>query len=284
MKDKIFKVYKKYVLEKANDLYKNVRTRKYKLDYYLNCFMLMLSELNKWESLSKINYNKRKFHWKSVYNEHRKWCKDNIFKDAFETFITKNYFKYSKVRQNKKINILIDVTKIHNLKGHEGITMNNEYHKKNITPLTIICDENKLPLGMSVLPGNKIFKNGRKTSCHDVKGIQSALDSLSFTKCLTIPDYVTCNLIGDKETKYVIGKKKVTLITPKRINQKEKTSHSDKKKLKKRYKIENLFATIKANNRINIRHETKLNNYLSFVYISFFIEHIKHYLNRKIIS
>ena len=141
---------------------------------------------------------------------------------------------------------------------------------------------------MSVLPGNKIFKNGRKTSCHDVKGIQSALDSLSFTKCLTIPDYVTCNLIGDKgyisKTKYVIGKKKVTLITPKRINQKEKTSHSDKKKLKKRYKIENLFATIKANNRINIRHETKLNNYLSFVYISFFIEHIKHYLNRKIIS
>jgi len=276
MKDKIFKVFKTCILEKANLKYKNVRNRKYKLDYYLNCFTLMLNELNKWETLSKIYPNSNKYHWKTVYNEHRKWSNDNIFKDAFETFIKNNYFKHSKIRQNKKLNLFIDVTKIHNLKGHEGITINNEYHKKNITPLTVICDKHKLPLCVSVLPYNKIFNNGRKTSSHDVKGIQTTLDSL----CLAIPKYVACNVIGDKgyisKTKYTLGRRIVNLITPKRKNQKDKTSNYDKKQLKDRYKIENVFASIKANNRVNVRHETKLNNYLSFVYMSFLIEHIKH--------
>jgi hypothetical protein len=131
-------------------------------------------------------------------------------------------------------------------------------------------------LCVSVLPCNKIFINGRKTSCHDVKGIQPALDSLG----LAIPNYVACNVIGDKgyisKSKYFIGKRNVTLITPKRKNQNEKTSKYDKKQLKDRYKIENVFATVKAYHRVNVRHETKLNNYLSFVYMSFLIEHIKH--------
>ena len=52
MKDKIFKVFKLCILEKANIKYKNVRTRKYKLDYCLKCFTTMLNELNKWETLS----------------------------------------------------------------------------------------------------------------------------------------------------------------------------------------------------------------------------------------
>jgi hypothetical protein len=280
MKDKIFNVFKKCILEKANVKYKNVRTRKCNLDYYLDCFILLLNELNSWKTLTKLKSNNNKFHWKTVYNEHRKWCNDNIFKDAFDTFIKNNYFKHSNVRQNKKLNLFIDVTKIHNLKGSEGITINNEYRKKNITPLTVVCDKNKLPLCVSVLPCNKIFKNGRKTTCHDVKGIQPSLDSLGFANELPIPNYVVCNVIGDKgyisKNKYFIGKRNVTLITPKRKNQKEKTTNYDKKQLRDRYKVENLFATIKAYNRVNVRHETKLNTYLSFVYMSFLIEHIKH--------
>ena len=104
MKDAIFKVYKSCVLEIANNAYKNVRKRKYKLDYYLNKFLLLLNELNKWQSLSVIDEipNQKKFHWKTIYNEFIKWSKDNIFKIAFEKFINTNYFKHSKVRQNKR--------------------------------------------------------------------------------------------------------------------------------------------------------------------------------------
>jgi hypothetical protein len=79
MKDKIFKVFKTCILEKAIMKYKNVRTRKYNLDYYLDCFILLLNELNNWKTLTKIKSNNIKFHWKTVYNEYRKWCNDNIF-------------------------------------------------------------------------------------------------------------------------------------------------------------------------------------------------------------
>ena len=109
MKDFIFKVYKSCVLEIANNAYKNVRKRKYKLDYYLNKFLLLLNELNKWQSLSITQQNEiqTKFHWKTVYNEFNKWSKDNIFKIAFEKFINTNYFNHSRVRQNKKLNLFI---------------------------------------------------------------------------------------------------------------------------------------------------------------------------------
>lgn len=283
MKDAIFKVYKSCVLEIANNAYKNVRNRKFKLDYYLNNFLLLLNDVNKWKTLSVINQNQKKFHWKTIYNEFMKWSKDNIFKIAFEKFINTNYFKHSKVRQNKKLNLFIDVTKIHNLKGCDGITINNEYVKKNITPLTVLCDKDKLPIGISVLKPKTYYSNGRKTSCHDVTGVQDVLDSVS----LQIPKYVKCNVIGDKgyisSNKFVIGKHSINLTTPKRKNQKIKTSKPAKKKLKGRYKIENLFATIKANERINVRHERKLINYLSFVYTSFLIEHIKHYIKRGVL-
>ena len=42
MKDAIFKVYKSCVLEIANNAYKDVRKRKYKLDYYLNSFFTVV--------------------------------------------------------------------------------------------------------------------------------------------------------------------------------------------------------------------------------------------------
>jgi transposase len=277
MKDAIFKVYKKCVLEIASNAYKPIRKRKYNLDYYLNCFTKLLTDINKWESLSSIYPNQNKYHWKTVYNEFQKWSKANIFKIAFEQFIQTNYFKHSKVRQNKKLNLFIDVTKIHNLKGCDGITINNEYVKKNITPITVVCDKDKLPLGMSILKPKTFYSNGRKTSSHDVTGVQDVLDSIS----LKIPSYVKCYVIGDKgyitQKTFVCNKQTVNMITPKRCNQKHKTNRLAKKKLKDRYKIENLFAKLKANDRINVRHDRKLVNYLSFMYISFLIEHIRYY-------
>ena len=76
MKDAIFKVYKKCVLEIASNAYKPIRKRKYNLDYYLNCFTKLLTDINKWESLSSIYPNQNKYHWKTVYNEFQKWSKD----------------------------------------------------------------------------------------------------------------------------------------------------------------------------------------------------------------
>ena len=107
----------------------------------------------------------------------------------------------------------------------------------------------------------------RKTLEHDVKGIIPIMKMIG-RKCKPI------DLIGDKG--YNIGKndrkllKKINtrMIAPKRKNQKIKNTDEEKSKLKKRYKIENLFAKIKVFNRVHVRRDKLINNYLGFVYLA----------------
>ena len=136
---------KEIILKIAKEKYPEIRKRKYNLNYYLENFIHVLNDLVKWQSLKLINTKSKEYHWKTIYNEFNKWS-NNIFKDAFYLFIKTNYFKISKVKKDKKINLLIDVTKITNTLGSELIAVNCEYKKKNVTALTVICDQNKLPL------------------------------------------------------------------------------------------------------------------------------------------
>ena len=104
-----------------NNRVKVIRKRKYDLEYYLTNFVYILNDVNKWSSLRFINKDAKCNHWKSIYNEFLKWSKDNIFEKAFQLLLSKEYFKLSKVRRNKKINLFIDATKINN-KSQGGAT------------------------------------------------------------------------------------------------------------------------------------------------------------------
>ena len=93
-----------------------------------------------------------------------------------------NYLLYHKLTSylasilsgcNEKLNLFIDVTKITNKLGSESITINCENKKKNITPLTMICDQNKLPLCVSNVEINKTIYNNRKTAKHEIKNVPS---------------------------------------------------------------------------------------------------------------
>ena len=141
-----------------------------------------------------------------IYNEFNKWSKNNVFKEAFY----------------KHINLFIDETNIANSLGSEGITINGEYKKKNVTHITVICYQNKLPLSTSCLKINK-------TSTHKIKNVQNTLDNID----LIIKDYVDLNLIGDhgyiSKEKFKIMEKDVNIITPKRKNQ--HTQNTDKKNI-----------------------------------------------------
>jgi hypothetical protein len=43
---------------------------------------------------------------KSIYNEFNKWTKDKVFEEAFYKFVNDKYFKISKVKKDKNINLL----------------------------------------------------------------------------------------------------------------------------------------------------------------------------------
>ena len=179
--------------------------------------------------------------------------------------------------------MFIDVTKISNKLGSEGVTINGEYRKKNITGLSVICDQNTLPLSVSTIDINRKLNNNCKTASHEIKNVQKTLDKINFP---SIKEYVKINLIGDKgyitKNKFNVFNRNINIVAPKKKNQKIRTSLNDKILLRDRYKIEHIFAKIKSNNHLIIRTEKSIINYLSFIYISFleiYIEYInKHHI------
>ena len=112
---------------------------------------------------------------KTIYNEYNKWSKDGIFETAYNYFIKENYFKLSKLKNNKFINLFIDVTKISNKNGSENIGINVEYKKKNVTSLTVICDNNKIPIGIQYV---NIRPNKKNTFNHEIKNVQNTLNTI----------------------------------------------------------------------------------------------------------
>ena len=53
MIDKTFQNFKKYIVENK---YKTVRKRKYSFDYYIKCFIKMLSDYNNWDIYKKQSF------------------------------------------------------------------------------------------------------------------------------------------------------------------------------------------------------------------------------------
>ena len=194
-KDKIYNCYKKYILHYAKLKYPLIRKRKFSLKYYLDNFIFLLNDINKWESLKIINNDNNKYHWKTIYNEFNKWSKDGIFEKAFNKLLKNHYFKISKIKKHKKLNMFIDVTKIYNKSGREKIGINSEYKKKNVTSLSVICDDNKFPLGISYMDTNlNKTKTGKHTIQHDIKGVQKTLNSIP----IILNKKYKVKLIGDK--------------------------------------------------------------------------------------
>jgi hypothetical protein len=132
-----------------------------------------------------------------------------------------NYFKMSKVKKNKKINLFIDVTKISNKAGSENIGINSEYKKKNVTSLSVICDDNKLPLSAVPVKTNLYkTKTGKHTISYDITSVQRTSDQIPFD----LPKSALVNIIGNKgyvsSKKYNVFNKKINITHPKRKNQK----------------------------------------------------------------
>jgi hypothetical protein len=100
-----------------------------------------------------------------------------------------------------------------------------------------------------------------------------------------VKNYVDVNLIGDRgyitQEKFTVFNRSVPLIAPKRKNQKTKNTPNEKKLLQDRHIVENLFSTIKTNNRLAIRRDRKIKTSMSFMYMSMFEIHINFAIVHK---
>ena len=67
----------------------NKRKPKYDFYNYIENIIYMLTDLNKWSSLRLVHKNKKKYHYKTIYEVFIKWTKLNIFNQAYELLIEK---------------------------------------------------------------------------------------------------------------------------------------------------------------------------------------------------
>ena len=270
----LLKTPKDYILHIANIKYPNIRKRKYNLSYYYDMFNALLSDYVKWSSLkTHVNYkgnrSDKDYHYKTIENEYRKWSKDNIFQEAYNLYLKTKYDL-----KNKKINIFIDATTINNKHGRECIGKYIENKKHSVTRLSSITDEHKC--AMSIVPlklSNKTYKDKNnklhksKYFEHEINKVQETLDNISINT-----NDIDVNLIGDRgyvtTTIFSISDKPIHIITPKRSNQKTQNTLVEKQLLKKRSIVENFFCDLKKHERICLRKDHLIKNYLSFVYMA----------------
>lgn len=102
----------------------NDRIFTYCFEYNLILILLVKTNLCNWSSLQSliVCHNNHK----SVYNQFRRWSKNDVFLKAYNNYILKNI----KFINNNADDVLIDATCISNKYGSEHVTCNPEYKKK----------------------------------------------------------------------------------------------------------------------------------------------------------
>ena len=209
-----------------------------------------------------------------------KWCKDGIFKTAFDSIINTEYI-------NKDIKLFIDSTFINNKYGVEDIGLNIDNKKKRASKLSIICNENKFIFSIISVKLNKNNKNKYNGFKHDVNTIQDSLNNINKAY-----NFKNVSLIGDKgyitKEEFKYNNKKIDLITSKRSNQKIQNNNINKRILKKRIYIENAISIIKKDERVMtsiqfryilfIKYDLNLKTSLRFINLKRKDHNIKSYL------
>ena len=111
-----------------------------------------------------------------------------------------------------------------------------------------------------------------RTLAHDAKTVIPTCQILRQIDTVKPTDHI--ELIADKgyltkeENKVILAGQNCSIITPVRKNQKIKLTDEEKNKLKNRYLVENMFADIKIYNRVHVRRDRNIKNYMGFVYMA----------------
>ena len=107
-----------------------------------------------------------------------------------------------------------------------------------------------------------------RTLAHDAKTVIPTRQILRQIDTVKPTDHI--ELIADKgyltkeENKVILSEQNCSIITPVRKNQKIKLTEEEKN----RYLVENMFVDIKIYNRVHVRRDSNIKNYMEFVYMA----------------
>jgi hypothetical protein len=233
-------------------------------------FKEMLNDVVKWKSLKKLSEYKgeSEYHYKYLNTVFNKWSKNGIFKDAYKKMLNNEYYKLKHIKNSTTIKLFVDCSFIYNMYGIDCKATNPEYRKKKCTKISVIADEQNNIISMDYDKTHLSAKN-KPAFCHDLKLVQKNLNNMH----IKIQKEKITKLCGDKG--YISKKrfklnnnKKIKLIAPKRKNQLTPNTKMELKILKKRSSIERSLSFIKKYNRVVVRKDKKIENYMGFVFLA----------------
>jgi hypothetical protein len=247
------------------------KTQKYKLEDILNHILIILKKGFVWRDLDLIKNIK----WNTVYKHFKKLSKYNIFKDTYSDLLKLYFYK----TPSKKLKIIdTDTTVISNKNGSEKVGKNKLYKNKKVTKLSVITDNNKIPILANIYSGN-IYDS--KILLDQLQNNQFIINNILIKKIKFI---VADKGYDSKQLKeFIKNKYNSILITPQnRRNIKNpllirSLTPEYKKMYNNRVKIENFFGTLKRSfKRITERYDKKSYIFESFIFFAFCNLIIKH--------
>lgn len=257
-RDKLIEIYKNMLLKiiKKIDIRTVGRKNKFYNDFYLNYIFRILFYGEYWNTFYCPNCDRS-----TIRKKFYKWKNIGIFETAFNNMQNKYYknrtFKY----------LFIDSTIIQNYNCSESINFHYKMKTKKTLKLSVICDNNYV-INSSILSDPK--KHDSSFTIPLIKKSKMSLKKISY-------------LVGDKgyiskKNKNKLKIKKINLITPLKKNQKnaKKINSKNKNILKKRFKVEALFAILKRTyKRLQLIYDRNIDNYKTFLMMAITCQFIK---------
>jgi len=231
----------------------------YTLSEYLTDILYVLKTGIAWRDLrSHIN-------WNSIYKVYVKLNSTNVFKVSYVDLLNK-YFKKSS--NNKLKYIMTDTSFIPNKKGKTVIGYNRFYNRKCGTKISLITDSKGISINVDCYKGN--IYDSKILPIHLKKNNLVMIDHISpYNKYFLADPGYDSKVIRSK----LINMNYKPLIAQNRRNIKDPAklivfNRQEKKMYNKRLVIERTFNKMKMNRKLCLRYESKIENFIGFIYLS----------------
>lgn len=205
----------------------------------------------------------------AVYKRYRSWIASGLLERVWKKLLLRYSEKRIEADARWFHDIFIDTSMIKNVGGVDGMGRNPTDRGRMATKLSAIVDRDGIPVSVEFFAANR-------------SDVTTALESFNAIACplqpcgLFGPDRrFKRTLVGDKgyvsqELQNAVQPFGARLLTPRKKNSKikNKLHYDDRRRLKRRHVVENLFCRLDKFKKIHCRHEKTLLAYKSFTLLA----------------
>jgi hypothetical protein len=265
LKHTIFNI-KKYInssLYLKKVFFTKTKNRKYNFDDLLYC-ILKITKLGISFRESPLLFNNENIYWTTIYKFNMKLIKYNIIEKTYNEIIKKY------LNKTKNNIFLTDTTLIINKMGIDKIGFNPQLLKHKTSKISYITTLDGIPIDIYITSGNdndcKILLEQLNQPNNNFKNIK-ILNNELLGDAGYDGDKIRIKLNELNFGKLICPRNKRNIKDLKKLEQ-LKLCDEDKIKLKKRSKIENMFAFLKSFKRVVLRYDKYVINYKHFVLLA----------------